>query len=511
VPDLDQRRFPDSAGKGGLPNGGKFYCIPTVSMDWLVYLAGKGYMVAPPVKNWLASANFNEMSSYIKLLGGMMETDPSSGTDQDGLESGLGSWFYLFEKGKTLGSPYVLKVFRVGERFDPSPGGMAVAAINGALVIVHVGYYAAAPVIGFYRTGGHALALVQASGKLFASSATIGVSNPEDKSDNDHVQSGYQTDFLTLEKKTVQVGLFPTVPLMYWSLNGLPTTKDAHYDGYTTIEPEVVFTDPDDAIVLDQPGNFNRPRGRRQPPRAFKISNGPVVDLAVAPEGFVHPYLRQGSDTIWQLDTVTGQTSRLAEGPEGASRLMFGGRVPTLFVIGRNELVAFDRAGNRLHSAPLRDSLDAIAYDDRARRLVALSLSARRLFFFSEGLRPRGSRALSSTVLAGDGGPAVAVTRGGTVLVHRDGESSVAAVPTRGTARPRVIALRGVRNPQGMTVDDRGHMFVAENGRLVDFLPNGARIARSPFNGMPAERFVHVSRSWTNLSPRTVLDHCCRR
>jgi len=126
--------------------------------------------------------------------------------------------------------------------------------------------------------------------------------------------------------------------------------------------------------------------------------------------------------------------------------------------------------------------------------------------FFSDDLRLRGSLALSSAMLARDGTPAIAVTREGTVLIHRDGQRFVAAVPTRGQARG-VITLRGIHNPEGLTVDDRGHIFVAENGRLVDFLPTGARFAASTFTGLPAERFVHVSRSYTNLSPRTVLDH----
>src|SRR5439155_7171854 len=86
VPDLDQRRTADGAGKGGLPNNGVYYCVPTVAMDWLAYLAGRGYMLLPAVKDWTDPANFNLMSNHIKLLGGMMDTDPSSGTDQDGLE-----------------------------------------------------------------------------------------------------------------------------------------------------------------------------------------------------------------------------------------------------------------------------------------------------------------------------------------------------------------------------------------------------------------------------------------
>jgi hypothetical protein len=227
---------------------------------------------------------------------------------------------------------------------------MAIAAINGALVLVNVGKYNAS----FGRTGGHAVALVRAKGPLFAAGpATIGVHDPNTPTTEDHRQSAYTTDTWTLARKTVLTEPFPHT---FWSIDDSDTK---HYDGYTLVEPEVVFSDPDGAMTLDQPVRFNQPRGKQQPPRTFK-ANGPVADLAVAPEGFVYPYLTRGSDTLWQLDTVTGQSTKLADGPAGESRLTFGGRAPTLFVAGRDELVSFDRTGKRLRSTRVAGGLDAM-------------------------------------------------------------------------------------------------------------------------------------------------------
>src|SRR5262245_46566092 len=44
VPDIDQARGTNSSGtKVGLPNGGGMYCVPTTGMDFLAFLADRGF------------------------------------------------------------------------------------------------------------------------------------------------------------------------------------------------------------------------------------------------------------------------------------------------------------------------------------------------------------------------------------------------------------------------------------------------------------------------------------
>jgi len=494
VQDLDQRRTADADGLGGLALNGHMFCVPTSTMDWLTYLAARGYLSAPVVKDWTQPANFNAMSLWINLLASLMGTDPAKGTDEDGLQNGLSHWLGAFGfLGKHYkGFPFVRKSFQTGDRYDADPANMALAAIGGDLVLVHEGFYD-----GLDRKGGHVVALAEAHGAVFGPTGLIGVRDPNRPGSDDHVQAAYSTDEWKLVR-TVFNGSETR-----WSID---TDFSRLFDGYTTIEPEYFVSDPAGSIVLDRPLNFAKRADQRQRPRFFKVPGGRVRDVAIAPEGTKHPYLRDGSNAVWQIDTLTGRSSRLAGGPARASSLTFGGPDMTLFVAGVHGLLALDRFGHRLAATSPAHPLDALAFDDHANRLVGLSLAARRLYYFSPTLQAEGSQRLPKAALRGSGHISLAISRQGRSLIHRDGQSTITiSGENPGAFHP--IAVGGLRDPQGLTVDDNGHMFVADRGRIVDLLPNGRRAPRSPFTGMPARRFLHVARSFSNVPPETVLDY----
>ena len=60
------------------------------------------------------------------------------------------------------------------------------------------------------------------------------------------------------------------------------------------------------------------------------------------------------------------------------------------------------------------------------------------------------------------------------------------------------IKLHGAPHPRGLAVDDRGHLFVSSDSRLVELLPNGEPVKHSYFTGMPAPGTLRVSRSFSN-------------
>lgn len=82
-----------------------------------------------------------------------------------------------------------------------------------------------------------------------------------------------------------------------WSVN---TSTPGHtdygvvtFDGYSAIEPEYVFSADAPTMIADRPFALTESLKHRRQARKFKLPGGrPVVDFAVAPEGFTEPYLQ---------------------------------------------------------------------------------------------------------------------------------------------------------------------------------------------------------------------------
>src|SRR5262245_52570029 len=81
VADADQRW-------NALPNKGSMYCVPTSAVDWMYWLARKGWPSAiafgPPQKPGAANIQAN-----IVAMATLMGTDPTEGTGGDAFYHGL--------------------------------------------------------------------------------------------------------------------------------------------------------------------------------------------------------------------------------------------------------------------------------------------------------------------------------------------------------------------------------------------------------------------------------------
>jgi hypothetical protein len=503
VVDLDQLRAPGPGGAGGLPNNGDMYCVPTSAMDWMVYLAKWGYIPTipnfpipiPPNKDWTDSANFNEMSRYLHLMGNFMGTTPTGGTGGSGLVNGVDTWLLLNAiKGKTTPLPGIVKVFQQVTNYNPDPNAMGEDAASGALVMVNIGFYDS----DGNRTGGHEVVLQQGSNNDH-SSVVIHVMDPNDPKIEDHVQSPYTPEQWTL---------FPRAGGGWSITTGPPGVSygTPRYDGYSAIEPEYVFSSDAPAMIVDRPFVFGESTVHPRQASRFKLQGtGPVLDFAIAPEGFEEPYIARGSSQIRQVDALDGTVSPLADGPAGAAHLAFGGPTQTLFVSGASQLVGLDRTGHQIASAKLAHTLDALAFDDHGGRLVGISAAQRRLTFYSPELHTLGSIGVPARMLAGRGALSLDVSRAGVVLIHRDGQPAIGVIKTaNGKLNFRTERLFGVSNPRGLAVDDRNHLFFDVRGHLAELLANGHPVKGSVFDGMPAAGIVHVARSYSN-APSGVL------
>jgi hypothetical protein len=504
VADLDQLRSPSSQGFGGLPNNGAYYCVPTSAMDWMVWLSKWGYIPTipnsplpiPANKDWTDPSNFNQMSRYLHLMGSFMNTGATTGTDGDGLVQGIDDWL-LFNaiKGHVTPIPGVVKVFQQVTHYDPDPNAMGLAAASGSLVMVSIGFYDSSG----NRHGGHDVVLRSDGNVGNAGDFEVTVMDPNDPKVEDHVQSPYTPEPWHI----FPIGPAPPEEISGWAIDSSQAETQygsgAHFDGYSAIEPEIVFTADAPKLIADWPFQFVESRNHPRLARQFKLpGTRPILDFAVAPEGSEEPYVQAGSNAIWRVDALDGTTSRFADGPRGAAHLAFGGPTQTLFAAGTSQLVALDRSGRQITSAKLAHPLDGLAFDDHAGRLVAISAAQRRISFYSTDLRNLGSIRVPAALLAGRGAVSLAVSRTGAILVHRDGRPAIGVIRTAGKRSFRTERLAGVANPRGLAVDDRNHLFFDVRGHLVELLANGRRAKGSVFDGMPAASIVHVARNYSN-------------
>src|SRR5262245_13381046 len=97
----------------------------------------------------------------------------------------------------------------------------------------------------------------------------------------------------------------------------------AFLDEYFAITPLFGLAADQDQLIFLTPIQFTsweKPVSQRY----SSATGGRVLDVAIAPEGTRHPYLIEGDNNVWQIDRVTGQSSRLAA-VDGPQRLTFGG------------------------------------------------------------------------------------------------------------------------------------------------------------------------------------------
>ena len=500
VDDIDQVRA--TAGSfTGLPNDGFVFCVPTSAIDWMTKLAHDGFVTNPPKKDWTKPQNFNAMSALVNEMAGYMGTSPTGGTvPETKALTGIDTWFDKYGKSQVtdLGAITTEKLFVTGNLYTADPVTMAFDAVDGALVMPGVSFFNSNGV----QKGGHYVALKEASGNSGRGLITFGVRDPFQPTTDDTVQSPYATDQWSVSPAAT--------PGKGYAVSGVPYQPQIGYsiyfNGYLSIEPKKIITLLGAQLVLDPPLNLNT--SRPIPVRRFTSpGRRPIVDAALAPDGVRHPFLVRGSRAVWQVNRVNGRTTKLADGPAGASHLAFGGPAMTLFVAGSKQLVALDRAGKQVGSAPLSQPLDALAFNSRTNRLVGLSAATKRLSFFTTDLRPAGGMTLPASFASEPGLPSLAVGADGAVLVHRDGSQTVSSVDAGQQARAaatfpaatlRARTLRGATKPRGLDVDDQGHLFVAVGGRLVELDAQGNRVRGSAYTGMPAGSIVRVDRSFSN-------------
>jgi hypothetical protein len=506
MPDLDQRRTEAPPFVTGLPNDGEMYCVPTAAMNVCAYISAHGYPnLHPGVANWRLNPpqhpEYSTMSNHLKTMGQLMGTTPQGGTGGAAAEDGLEEWLNG-SQNEGWSSPFVVSRYCASGFYSPRFADAALSALSGSLVVPVVGWYSNPDTSASHeRDGGHALTLAHAAGNTaVGANCTIGVRDPAAPNDGKLMsQSPYATEYYPVVDV---LGKFDGWPRYQSRIVGYGS---AYMDEYFAVRPRFGLTaDPGNHIVLhlsvdwfgsELTKTFSTPGDKK------------LLDIAVSPERTSHPFLLEGDDTIWQIDAITGECSWLADS-EGPRRLAFGGPEQSLFVLLPRHLVRLDRDGAEVGRVRLRHPVDAIAFDELRDEVVGYSSKGRRLVVYDAELRPKSQIPVPGPVPGPRGAKVSLAVSGldGAIWLHRDGSAAALRVRSgdRGAVQLHEVDLEGVEAPEGLFVDERGHLFVTDRGVIAELDADGRRVERSYFAGREGTGAVRLLLPFTNFDPRTM-------
>lgn len=524
VPDLDQVRVAEAAtGKIGLPGLGKMYCLPTSGLNLLAYLADEGIAgTGVASKDWTLDANWNEITTELAELGTAMGTDPVKGTGGTGYVNAMNARLAL-TGSKVVGfKPFAVQyiTYQPDSTWQgPNAQTMAQQGLAGALVTPVIGYYKNetdpddATKTVKRRTGGHMMTAVGSSGVIGGTAATIQVRNPATSYASDSVQTPYATDPHTVDTKTYKFiwkgndDLQHTGSSTVGDWDGSNTTLFEGYFKVTSVSTWIEFSigklqQVEPFHVVPDPGPLKH---------TFDLpGKAAVAGLALSPSTPNPAYLLKGSSKVRSLNVFNGKSSTLETIP-GARALTFGGDQQRLFIAGHKKLVTVDGlTGKKLDSKKLKNSLGALAFDEKNNLLVGISAGGGKLLSFDEQLNGEGSRKLKG--LTGGGKPLLAIGPKGGILVSKAGKKSLfgsksaaqIASPNAGLAARKPLKLKkkkGFKNGlHGLAIGDDGTIFTSFKKKLKLLGPSGKPIADPGIAGAARQVFA-VTRSFNNAKP----------
>lgn len=380
VPDFDQQRGA-IFDVPGLPNFGNMYCFPTAATNWMNYIASRGYPNVEPGPGWHGNASgpvYNEMTNAIADMGDRMSTDAVSGTGITGILQGVQGTLFDAYPGD-----FTVQYWSCGRGKCPTYTGITVNMIQGAVIILTIGWYAADTENpgNFNRTGGHAVSLSGAD-DYFLSSRAWRFTDPGFDSENPD-QPFNQSPYFTHSTP---------VEMQNWTFNGttnatlprLMAYTSAFVDGYTVITPKFGWAPRPDLMGVDQlsaPINPTHPNPGPRPITSFNSPDSTPID-----EVLLHPQLDRvlvktrgnaSSGHPGGLNAVFADGSvRFVRSSANAQAMVFS-RNLELFVLEPNSLVRYreDDAGSWIEMSrrSFAQGFDALEYDDSTDEVLAIS------------------------------------------------------------------------------------------------------------------------------------------
>lgn len=511
IPDFDQYKaaWPLNGVKA-LPNDGMSYCVPTSVLNNLTYLANHGYpLLGCGPGNWQVSpptftSGYNHVTSNQFLMGVLLHTDPEEGTtgSEDLLQGYLDSVYPdkfavsgLFAKGA----------------WAPKVADGAKAMINGSLVNLSYGYYSTdyywsdtyhtwMPL--YWRAKGHCTTMVGATD--WNGEAVVKLHDPGDDSDG-LTQSIFTDTISTYNNVNAVFGWWHEPGQSSAKVDGQRTMQELTYaqndyfkvflDHLTMITPKYGYSYEDEDIIFITPND-----GDDTPFTRRDLGIGQIADVAMNPYGPRDAAISANRNGVFHVNPRTGESEEHIE-VSNPKRVVFG-EDEELYVLCDRTLNLYGQDGRLLRRTTLPRPLDAISWDQRGQRVVGFSQSGNRFYFFNRDLRSAGN-------VAAPGIP----TSTAACRLHRDdrgnwyvfakGARTISKVTFDGE-RPTVSQIAvpaSVSNPSGITVDEKGKIFLVANRTIVPLNREGQVDRGSNFFGQPAGDFLEIKRPFANMRP----------
>lgn len=517
IPDHDQRR-------SGLPGDGGMYCVPTATYNLFDFMRmhgvpAMGKNLADPGNAILTSNPYLGHTMRIASLGAYMDTDAADGTNGSGWTNGLIDYI-----NANCHVPLICFSYDRDDNF-PSPGAMMDWMRMGGLVSMCYGRYDNPYGTDKARHGGHCITLneVWETEHDFPNPLNfpwfpehyytyqVGYRDPAADEGNVAGRLTNQSPFATTVRNTyAEHATFNGDETTLFGLGEKPASNSSNYayiDGYRVLLPLCMLTNVvnSDNFHLNLSLAFNaekasystRSLGNLDLP--YKLDTRGAFALDPVLPGFITTDLR--TNKILQAGYLTGAARPIATAPSHPIALEFGGAKLDLFVLQATQVSKLDRGNRWTAKAKLPFTPEAQVYDPITDQLIVGGGTS--LLTFSPELVPLRRNEIPD--MRGDGSVRLSLhfdQKNDTLYGMRKGSNRLFIFKRSrsGWAMGKIVPLDGLRMPTSFDLGPDGHLFVADGGRLHEFLSNGRPAKGSPFNNAEVGETFKFSRSWTNWS-----------
>jgi hypothetical protein len=518
VPDIDQRRAA-APGIEGLPYKGSEYCVPTSALNWVGYFGAHGYIMPTGLSAYGQGPNdvldYNIITQDILQLAFWMGTSPTQGTDNGAAA------FQVYLDAYAPNTFVVSAAISVGA-YSPELAQLGSLGIAGNFINLGIGFYARQTNSQLLlRVGGHAVTMVglDTQDGILSGSGDVILHDPAIDLDmtwqSYFTEQAYQTQpvFGLFGGKngqgSIQQSWRTQEELLQFPRAG------AYIDGYMAVAPQWGLLVNGPLMTLHNPyGIFMA--GSRPSTVTFRTPDGAnVADIALDAVSASHPYLTIGSDTVWSLDQLTGESTPLAEIAQ-PKHLCIGGMEHNIYVASATDLIGLRDDGTEFGEQRVAAAFDGIFWDGAVRRIAAYASHANTITLFDENLAQSGQYAVGARVPGSVDQPIQFALdmKTDTYLLHRDGSPQALRVaikqepglPTR--VQTSLVNLQGVTAARGLATDRLGNLYTTvanADGTMVTavFDPEGARI-KSAFAGTASGPMLRMLLPYNNFDPATM-------
>ena len=527
MPDLDQKRL-------GLPGDGNYYCVPTATMNLIMYAANHGFSdVQPGPAYWQAQQNYDTATGYVATMGGFMQTSydpgdpdakppigPSGGTDGELATAGL-QWYLDFQPDY-----FVVNHHLTAPSYTTDFVNVAKSVIGGNIGTMSYGRY---DIIGevngmpmVQRGGGHATTIIRCIRN--GSDMKMWVRDPADSADSIDEQSQFTNRIIELTNLTVVLmdNEDPPGPVDVRTMTALnydPTSdRVALMDGHRSIRPKAgySFSSSVTQISLDTPTTFT---GGNQPTHQDIPSPSGVIfdaDFSAILQEFLVIAGNPNQQQLYRVDPLLG-TSQPVPLPSTPKLMLACANGQHVVVGGDGSIRLLSPGLQPVADAPIpTDSFSlnfaAIKFDYRpqseeaagdASRIVLASTPARKVLFYPMALTTPVIREFP-TLIPGNLRDIAIEPGTGRVWFCMDQGNTLYGVlwDVNGVPSVEILNNSAVVSPTGIDFDDAGNLHVCTNGHVAVVYRNvngtWVILSSSPFHGIPCEGRFEMMRSTSN-------------